>query len=157
MKTQNILNKKSPGRPRAFDQHKLHFFVFVARVRAELTASLGKPLSDLAVLNSIIEAGGHRYWVAADRDQLGAAQSNLEWMDRNPRIAKLRIGDFGTRAHERKHLKTLCNFYDRCKQEAIRDPTFIPFANQILAEYGLADRPEPVGGAGWRPSLRIWN
>jgi hypothetical protein len=156
MKTQNTPNKKSPGRPRAFDQHKLNFYVLAALVRARLTKVHGRTPSDTEVEAAIAESG-HRILVAADRNQLTTAQQNRKWMRRNSKIAKLRTDNFGTRSHLRNDIKTIRNFHGLAKKEAAEDPTFIPFANQILAEYGLADRSEPVGGAGWRPPIRRWN
>jgi hypothetical protein len=74
-------------------------------------------------------------------------------------LASLRMGTRCVRAKTTTYPKTLRNYSDICDKEAESDPTFVPFAEMILAGYGIgATQPEEgTRGhcSGWIPTHRL--
>jgi hypothetical protein len=142
------------GRPRSFDQNKLNFFVFFARLQNEMTAAIGREPTDTEMFQLVSTSGGYEHLVGGDWTEIQKAQKATK-MD--PKVAALRWGTRCVRSKTITDMKTLRNFYAITKQEAATDPAFLSFANSILEQYGIGEPPPRVTSgycAGWMPSLK---
>jgi hypothetical protein len=144
-------SQRGPGRPREFNQHSLIFYVHCKLVEAHLTGRLGRTPTDTDVLKWIIERGGHRQFVAGDREQIKKAQN----VKRAPKqITSLRFENGLVVAKKNRNLKTLQNLYSGAKRQAKDDPGFRELAQEMLAQYGVGGPPikdTTEYASGWRP------
>ncbi len=142
-------SQRRPGRPREFNQHRLHFFVYCKLVEADLTRNLGRTPTNTAVLKWIIENGGYRQFVAGDREQIEQAQ-------KVKRAPKHHFENGLVAAKKMSTLKTLQNAYSQAKRQAKKEPGFLELAQEILAQWGVGEPPikdNTEYASGWRPPL----
>lgn len=144
------LSQRRPGRPPTrSNQRDLHFFVHCKRVEAYLAAKTGRAPTDTQVLKEIIKNGGHRQFVAGDREQIRKTKivrrSPKHYLD-NDLVSATKIIT----------LKTLQNSYSLAKRRVETDPAFREMAQELLAQFGVGEPPvkdTTEYAVGWRPRL----
>jgi hypothetical protein len=143
------------GRPRSFDQDKLNFFVFFARLQNEMTAAIGREPTDTEMFQLVSTSGGYEHLVAGDWTEIEKVQKATKV---DAKVAALRWGTHSVRSKTITDMKTLRNFYAITKQQAATDPAFSSFAQSILEQYGVGKSPprEITSGhcSGWMPPLK---
>ena len=146
-------SQRGPGRPRESNQHSLIFYVHCKLVEAHLTGRLGRTPTDTDVLKWIIERGGHRQFVAGDREQIKEAQTTR---GAHKRLTSLKYENGAVVAKKAINPKTLHNSYSLAKRQAKGDPVFLELAQEMLAQYGVGESPikdTTEYASGWRPPL----
>jgi hypothetical protein len=93
--------------------------------------------------------------VAGDWNQIQEAKKSPKV---SKQVARLRLGPLGVRSKAISGMKTLRNFYAIAKVSMKTDPTFLPFAESLLEEYGIErTAPQEITSkycTGWRPPLK---
>jgi hypothetical protein len=143
------VSQRRPGRPREFNQHRLHFFVYCKLVEADLTMNFDRTPTDTEVLKRIIERGGHRQFVAGDRQKIGKAK-NVK------RAPKHHFENGLVTAKTVNTLKTLQNNYSLANRAAKEEPGFLELAQEMLAQYGVGEpavKDTTDYAVDWRPPL----
>jgi hypothetical protein len=151
-KDAEAMASKRRGRPRLHDQNKLEFFLFFTKLKCALTLVNGQGPSDSEMFEFVAANGGYEHWVAGDWEEIQEAQKDPKV---SPQVARMRWGTRCVRSKMMAYPKTLRNYYGICMKEAENDPTFMPFAEKILAVYGICSaRPEEGKGhcSGWMPA-----
>jgi hypothetical protein len=150
------MTNRRRGRPSLHDQNKLEFFVFLRRLKHVLTLAKGREPTDTEMFDLVAAGGGYEHWVAGDWEKIQKAQRDPKV---SPQVARMRWGTNCVRAKTTTYPKTLRNYSAICDEEAESDPTFLPFAEMILAGYGIgATQPkEDTRGhcSGWMPTHRL--